>query len=282
MKATGILVAVACAVVVGGCYGSTGQVGHADASADVLEEPGTPSSCGNGTVEAGEECDDGDGDDCNGCTSECTWGRALQADFETPGTGVTVENVPCVPCPFTIEFWFRIDDADGIFTVIDLPGLLTLGVGPGGYEIESITGSGIESWPFGRLSTGTWHHFAYGCWRSEGDAMSVPWHLDGNCGGEIGAHAGFSYSCSTPMRIGSSSAIVGAAHGTVDDVRISNTNHYYYLPFTPERHHGVLSDTVALWQFNKVVDGVVPDVSGNGHDAVLVDGALVQDDCHLP
>lgn len=40
--------------------------------------------------------------------------------------------------------------------------------------------------------------------------------------------------------------------------------------------------TVMLLDFGEEMDGAIPDVSGNGHDAVLVDGTLVPDDCHMP
>jgi hypothetical protein len=70
---------------------------------------------------------------------------------------------------------------------------------------------------------------------------------------------------------------------TVDEFRISSAVLYTYdVAFTPDRRLGVGPDTVALWNFNQEVGGVIPDVSGNGHDAVLVDGTLVADECHMP
>ena len=49
-----------------------------------------------------------------------------------------------------------------------------------------------------------------------------------------------------------------------------------------DRYLSVDRHTVAFWDFNKEVDGMIPDISGNGYDAVLVDGTLVPDECHLP
>jgi len=70
----------------------------------------------------------------------------------------------------------------------------------------------------------------------------------------------------------------------MDDLRFSNQALYIGLErtFSPSRYLSVRDDTVALWDFDEVVDGRIPDVSGNGHDAVLVDGTLVPDGCHLP
>jgi hypothetical protein len=70
---------------------------------------------------------------------------------------------------------------------------------------------------------------------------------------------------------------------TIDELRVSSDGIYSAdVPFTPERRFSVRPDTVALWNFNKTVDGIILDVSGNGYDAVLGDGHLVPDDCHLP
>jgi hypothetical protein len=70
---------------------------------------------------------------------------------------------------------------------------------------------------------------------------------------------------------------------TIDQLRISNDGIYgVHEDFTPGIGLGVREDTVALWHFNQEVDGVIPDISGNGHDAVLVGGTLVPDGCHLP
>ena len=88
------------------------------------------------------------------------------------------------------------------------------------------------------------------------------------------------WACVEPMLIG---IVHGSESGTIDDRRISNQVLYSISdPYELERYLSVRTDTVALWDFNNVTDGVIPDVSGNGHDAVLVDGTLVPDDCHLP
>jgi hypothetical protein len=65
-------------------------------------------------------------------------------------------------------------------------------------------------------------------------------------------------------------------------LRVSRNALYYFYDFTPPRYLRVEGETVAFYDFNQEVDGVIPDISGNGHDAVLVDGTLVPDDCHMP
>ena len=92
MRMRGILVAVACAVAVGGCYDSTGIEGHSDASTET-----TTRECGNGIVESGEECDDGNRDECDGCKSSCEWERALHVDGGDLGASVAEESIPCLP-----------------------------------------------------------------------------------------------------------------------------------------------------------------------------------------
>jgi hypothetical protein len=70
----------------------------------------------------------------------------------------------------------------------------------------------------------------------------------------------------------------------MDDVRISDDALYTSssAPFTPARRLEATAGTVALWDFDRVVEDVVPDVSGNGHDAVLLHGRFVPDECHGP
>jgi cysteine-rich repeat protein len=53
-----------------------------------VELPPTGAECGNGRLEVGEECDDGDADDCNTCTTDCTLVTGC-------GDGVVCGDEPC-------------------------------------------------------------------------------------------------------------------------------------------------------------------------------------------
>lgn len=64
----------------GGDSSSSGSSAHASATGDptgatTLDTTGPSTACGDGLVDAGEQCDDGDQDDTNACTNACTVAR---------------------------------------------------------------------------------------------------------------------------------------------------------------------------------------------------------------
>ncbi len=85
-----------------------------------------------------------------------------------------------------------------------------------------------------------------------------------------------------PMIIGNT--LGSSSGGLIDDLRVSNTALYTRdtAPFTPQRYLSVRGDTVAFLDFNSEASGIILDVTGNGQDAEIVNGTLVQDYCHLP
>ena len=66
-----------------------------------------PAVCGDGKVDPGEECDDGDGDDLDGCTSQCKQGPVCPAGTEgcpcqgglTCDPGLVCQGGTCAPAP---------------------------------------------------------------------------------------------------------------------------------------------------------------------------------------
>ncbi len=68
-----------------------------DVSPDVAEETDTaPSSCGNKKVDTGEECDDGNNNNGDGCSSTCTWEKAVENDI-CPGTVIALTGTGSDP-----------------------------------------------------------------------------------------------------------------------------------------------------------------------------------------
>jgi cysteine-rich repeat protein len=273
MAMRGLLVAVACAVAMGGCYDSSSIVGYGDASTVA-----TTGECGNGVEEPGEQCDDGNDDDCDGCTSDCEWARALHVDGGVLGASVVEESIPCLPCPFTIEVWFRVDDEHGLWDLFDIPSYAHSSFGAHAHDYSTFMGGGTDGGWWDGIAPGTWHHWAASCFLNmEGATQST--FIDGEWNGAVGS-AEHLPSCSGPMSI--ADALSSLSGGSIDDLRFTGRALYMWSDFLPSRHLSASTDTVALWNFNQEIDGVIPDVSGNGHDAVLVDGTLVPDDCHLP
>lgn len=314
----GVLLSLIAVGLVTGCGCSkTGIQGHADSILDTVPEltpdpdpddepeiiediaeeewPATTEGCGNGVVEDEEECDDGDLNDCNGCSSECRWQRAMRVEGGIRGAYVASDLVPPLTEPLTIEAWFKLDRISMFPTqsILFQPLCYSFSV-----QVRDVTGNvafyysghsisgGAQLDVEGSLEPSTWHHMAltYGLFD---EVWEDRLFLDGHqiysqiiSGWERG------WDCEEELTLAgiqNTSDPTGDAvfWGAVDDVRYSDAA-LYDEDFTPERRLEVRPDTVALWSFNQEIDGVIPDISGNGHDAVLVEGTLVPDDCHLP
>src|SRR5207247_9870849 len=80
-----------------------------------IELPPKTAVCGNGSVEAGEECDDGNTDNCDGCSNGCTLVTGC-GDGIVCGTEPCDEDntVSCDGCPSscTNETGHRCGDGD--------------------------------------------------------------------------------------------------------------------------------------------------------------------------
>jgi hypothetical protein len=230
-------------------------------------------------VETGEECDDGNGDDCDGCTSDCEWARALHVDGGALGASIEEGSVPCLPCPFTIESWFKVDDDRGSWGLFDVPSYGHSTFGTHAFDFGTFMGgtSGDEYWE--GITPGTWHHWAVSCFCSMDGSCTQSSFIDGEWSG-ASSRGEILPSCAGPMLIGI--AWSSPAGGSIDDLRFTNRALYWYSDFSPYRYLSASVDTVALWDFDRAIDDVIPDVSGNGHDAFLLEGTLVPDDCHQP
>lgn len=281
-----MLAALGCVVPIGGCYESESPQGHTDSATDLAAEEVVSGVCGNGVVEGSEECDDGDDNDCNGCSSLCASRRALAFEHELPGASVPLDASPCLSCPFTVEAWFRIDAAGAVVPIVHQRGFIEFSISVNGYSYNThMGGAGLED--FGvRLEPGTWHHAALVCFMDDTEGWMTTAFIDGHALLAVGGMGPSSWSCDQPLLIAHTDGMSITANpvGTIDDLRLSRASLYDFDAgvFTPERYLGLRSDTVAFWDFDNVIDDLIPDLTGNGHDAVLVNGLLVPDDCHLP
>jgi cysteine-rich repeat protein len=266
---------------------STGILaGTPDGASDGGPRPDAAGGCGNGVIEAGEACDDGNVDDCDGCSSACRTEKALAIDEDMPGASVTLGPTPCLNCPFTVEAWFRLDAHAATAPIVHQHGLLEFAVHWDGYELTTPMGGGGVYWDLG-LAPGAWHHAAAVC---DQDEDTGQWWLAAFIDGySPGATSGFgspSWTCSETLHIGH--MLWGTTSApekcTIDDVRLSSAALYDLdsAPFPPERDLSVRPDTVAFYDFDESAAGIVPDVTGHGYDALVLAGFLVPDDCHLP
>lgn len=280
----GALLAALLAGILAACDSTGILLGSADAFSD-----GAPAGrCGNGRVEPGETCDDGNVEDCDGCSSACRSETALYVDRSTPGVSVPLESSPCLTCPFTVEAWFRVDTPGATVPIVYQEGLLEFNVDETGmYFVTSRGGAGMGLME--ELTYGVWHHAAAMCfWNDDAGMWMYVAYVDGLSFGAISGIGPHVTECDRPLLIGH--AVAGYTDplppsiAVIDDVRLSNQALYEFGgdDFPAERDLPVRSDTVALYDFDGVVDGLVPDASGHGHDAVIEHGTLVPDGCHLP
>jgi hypothetical protein len=240
--------------------------------------------CGNGTVNLGEECDDGDDDDCNACDSSCHWKRAIKVINNGIGAESFV-NIPCLPSVFTLEFWFRIDGTNREECYIfhePLSYKLAVKSEEGRdvvyndqlcREIGGCSGSG-GTFPFGMNE---WHHIAAVIKHidTEESAWVYGFYIDGIW---TSPHSYIedptsTISCNLPLGIGYNCTI------TIDEMMLSE-GELYRDDFVPSHIAIINEHTVACWSFNEMIGDVIMDISGNGHDINVIEGELVEDGCH--
>ena len=275
-----------------GCYESGGLGADPDATEDPFWfEVVAESECGNGVVEGRERCDDGDDDDCNGCTSGCEPRNALHVEHGDSGARIPRDAAPCFQCPFTVEAWIKIDEPETMLPIIEQPGSIGLAVGLDRYHYYgAVAGSVMGSILPEPLEPGDWHHVAWICYREDWAWMMTVF-VNGLSYGGGGSSGPRSWDCDVSFLIGNQMDYdLGEYSGAIDDLRI--TDDHLYIPedtehmygtvlFTPERYLYPDAGTVAFWDFDDV-DEVIRDRTGNGHDARIIDGRLVPDECHLP
>jgi cysteine-rich repeat protein len=274
------------ATCLAGCYGLHDRSGDGTSSDPAPDE--ATGVCGNGLVESPEECDDGNADDCDGCSNECRLEQALGLES---GTGARAESDDlCLPDLFTIEMRFRSTTNAGscyllqqqdCFSVSTTHSLDLLWI-ENRFCSDPISPRPCFSTSY-RLSVdpGSWHHLAvtFGCYWDT-DSCDHVVYVDGEPVGEaFGSSESPSWHCLGPVTIGVPPE--GSACSTIiDDVRISDRV-IYTTSFDPPATLDPDSDTVALWSFDSE-DGRIADLSRNGHDLLLEDGRLVPDECHSP
>ncbi len=259
--------------------------------------------CGNGVRDPGEECDDHNTNDCDGCSLECLIEMALLSGGSFAGAEIPAApgeaGGPCLLDDFTIELWFRVDMFPSEMS--DNRQYLmwqTEGYGLGIHhwmdgvdwafwfvQMEEAHSGLVEIEIPGGLVPGTWHHLAL---TRDMPIDSSPWKLDLFFDGTLldsrseipSTYAGY---CGGPLFLGGTSTAEGeeSFSGAIDEARISNEI-LYTTDFTPQSRLAPLASTVAFWDFDTTSTGTVWDRSGNDFHASTVGGIPIPDECHLP
>jgi cysteine-rich repeat protein len=232
--------------------------GDDDSGELVLTYDAAPPGCGNGLLEPGEGCDDGNTADGDACSSTCAPLGAYALLFDGGVDDAAVLDAPELSLreDFTVELWFRVDApvggdrrlllrkgsrAPNYYLWVDDSGALYGGVGLAwGTTVTANAGVSVDD--------GLWHHAALTY-----DGTTVALHLDGALADSDGSGSGPASTNDGPLMMGRAHIIDPgpALEGALDEVRLSSTVRYGAAGFVPERHMVVDPDTRALWHFDE-------------------------------
>jgi formylglycine-generating enzyme required for sulfatase activity len=240
-----------------------------------------PRSCGDGIGDAGEACDDGNADPCDGCAG-CQRRRHLALDAARRGFVEITDSAAfrLVDTPFTVELFVRLDGPDDRVDVDrrgnpNLGWRLTIngaGIGGGAFSGDSIGG------PVEIAGTG-WRHVA---WTYDGTTSRV--FLDGVL---VESHAPMAWirAVDTPIHLSAlrdgAGAVTTYTTGRVDELRISDVARYVE-PFARPGRLAVDANALGLWHFDLdeggAASGLATDATGRELAALLHDADLLGGD----
>lgn len=261
----------------GGCFefdrGPTPEAeARSEAGGASTGEPPT-GLCGNGRLDEGEECDDGNALACDGCEG-CMRRRYLSFD----GTSAELSFADSQGTPLqlagsarTVEVWVRMG-GDPSYR-IDLYRRDAKAGWRLGAQGNMVYATVFAQWdhlvPY-TMDT-KWHHLA---WTWDG-AVSRLW-VDGKLASSA-AHEGTVWKATTPLRIVAED--IGTPRGDLDEVRVSTVIRYD-KPFVPQRRFTTDEATVGLWHFDEKT-APFADASGRSHTG-MAQGIVPtsSDDCY--
>ncbi len=236
--------------------------------------------CGNGALDPGEECDDGNGTMCDGCEG-CS---SLNYLYVPEQTGPYIEildnpekSLSLVGTPFTVEAWTRLDaEAETVQVYHRGNGNKGWAFGPKGDQIAVAAFSSVDHWTDVPLSGTGWRHIA---WTVDAGQSKV-W-LDGKL---LSEKSGVVVLPTTTTTIVGATAndnggIKSWHHGRMDELRVSSVVRYADT-FVPARRHTPDNHTVGLWHFDEGTGGSVVDSSSNAHVGNAYQVEWEPDDCY--
>ena len=228
--------------------------------------------CGNGVIDEGEECDDGNDDLCDGCEG-CLRRMAAYLDGENPHR-IEVYDVVGNPLDisdsFTVEFWMKLNSSEDSIAIFHRKGagwsLRVWDLG-GIYVGVSLFSGGSEkvyNYKADNLTYGEWHHLA---WSYDGEKYSGV-QADGKLGWETLPY-NISPSSGNTTMIGAEQNHLGqfvqSTSARIDELRVSDVVRYGGTPFTPARRFEPDEHTIGLWHFDEGQGDVIVDSSDKAH-----------------
>jgi cysteine-rich repeat protein len=229
-------------------------------------EDATP-GCGNGQVDVGETCDDGNTDDGDGCFLDCTR-ECYSLSFDGVDDLVNAAEANIVyGSEFTVELWTKLDSDPHEWNYLfnhgwDAESTVRMAVADTG-ELRFNVGSG--SVDAGGLPVGAWRHVALVF-----QSGSVTAYVDGAEVGSFQASSPGSTLVQEPVDIGSQSnwPTNYAYDGAIRQVRVSSTARYTGT-FTPSSSLAADGDTMAFWALSLGEGSVAHDAGPDGFDGSI-------------
>jgi len=237
--------------------------------------------CGNGSLDPGEDCDDGNLLMCDGCEG-CSSLNYLYVP-EQDGAYVEILDNPdksmaLVGTPFTVEAWFRLEtDSEEIRVFHRGNGNKGWALGASGVGIGVATFNSMNHWPSAELAGTGWRHIA---WTFD-SGISRIW-LDGVLLSEMNSGSTVLPTTTATVVGGTTNdngGIKSWHHGRMDELRVSSVVRYTGT-FVPARHHTPDNKTVGLWHFDEGAGDSVVDSSSNAHEGNAYQVEWEPDDCY--
>ena len=236
--------------------------------------------CGDANVDAGEQCDDGNGSVCDGCES-CQYRRWLALPSGAKGVVPSLEtSLPQQDACY--EAWVRTTSAvsDAIFMAATRSGtesnfILRCYVQGSRlqFAVQSSNSNAIIIEVTKACGDSQWHHVA-ACRDVEGSATTLTLFWDGQL---IGSKAGATTAIGprTSVVFGGVNYAADGLGGQIDEVRISSAVRYV-SNFTPQRRLEADVNTTALFHFDETSGTAFTSVQG--HAGTLSGSAAWQTD----
>jgi len=261
------------------CDGGTCNV-NVNVNFTATQPDSTSGTCGNGVIESGEECDDGNVDVCDGCEN-CN----LQKSLHVPASDYVhfddLDDVLSNSTDECYEIWAKVSNTPDHVTILssatdsDNGHFFIQCIENTTLRIVTLNGGSSTIASSGETcADNNWHHYA-GCRTTSGSDITLTLFFDGTL---VATQMGNISTLSSPdnVLVGGYGSSIDGLGGYVDEVRISDSLRYT-SNFTPERFHTSDAHTVALYHFNTSASTIV-DSSGHSHTGTGVSTSLVDDD----
>lgn len=269
----------------GGATATSGDGGSSSSSV-ASSGAGGSAACGNGALDSGEECDDSNANNCDGCES-CSKQYVLNLPAKASAKSTELAaGLPGNQSDACYEAWGltngTVADAVYLSSTADATHsnfILRCLSGNLVFAVENGAGTTLEVKSSAKCGDNKWHHVV-GCRDVTGSNISLTLYFDGT---QVGTLSG------TVSQVGPAATVfVGGVTygqdglaGSIDEVRVSKSLRYT-VNFTSARHFTPDADTVALWHFNEGTGTTFADASGNNYGGTIVGGTWGPDTGYKP